>query len=244
MTQNAPHRFFSPDLSGDLAELAPTESHHAQGVLRMGRGDEVELFDGQGNAALGVIEKSGKGSIFVRVTSRRALPQRPQPWVELAFAVPKGKRLDWLLEKAAELGAAGLAPVEFERSVVTPDLGEHARSRWEGICVSAAKQCRADYLPQIHEPVSLKEYLPRCSCPIKLIGDPQAAIGLGQALATWQSGQAIALLVGPEGGMTEAEMQQAREAGFAGIRLGQTILRVETACLALLAAANVLCQER
>jgi 16S rRNA (uracil1498-N3)-methyltransferase len=199
----------------------------------------VELFDGQGGKAVGRIDRVAKSGVGVAVENVQTVP-RPQPRVEVAFAVPKGKRLDWLLEKATELSAERLSPVEFARSVATPDLDEHGRSRWQGICVAGAKQSGLDFLPEISPPRKLGEFLRQCSSTYRLVGDPRDSHRLPAALAQWQSGEEITLLIGPEGGITDAEMEEIRAAGFAAVQLGQTILRVETAAVAMLSVVQAI----
>ena len=184
----------------------------------------------------------------VCVVERRQT-ERPDPTIELAFAVPKGNRLDWLLEKAAELGVARLVPVAFERSVVRPDLSEHARQRWRGILIAAGKQCGSDWLPEIAPPAVLADYLAGVHCGIRLLGDAREGVSVPEALGIRNPSspgpsdhplpsreRGIRILVGPEGGLTEEERGAARAAGFVPVRIGWTVLRVETAAVALLAA--------
>jgi 16S rRNA (uracil1498-N3)-methyltransferase len=285
-------RFFVDGLpaeAGAIVPLSPGEAHHAVHVLRLRAGAEVELFDGRGRRAEGVIARAGRSEAAAEV--RRMLPPspRPQPQVHLGFAVPKGKRLDWLLEKATELGAASLTPVRFERSVAGPAplarrgrspaaqdpaaqraaaQSPAARERWLGHCIAAAKQCGLDFLPVIEDAAGLSEFLarqgggaasegrvqaadrlhtlpPPLACGrLCLLGDAgPAAVPLKDALAGWQAGREVCLLVGPEGGLTEAERAEALAAGCLPARLGATTLRIETAAVALLAAAIAICLE-
>ena len=244
MQDSPSYRLFHVEhLAGDVVELPPAEAHHALGVLRLRDGEGVELFDGRGGWATGAIQRTGKNAATVSITSRTVLTQRPWPHVELAFAVPKGKRLDWLLEKATELGVGRLCPVIFERSVATPELSEHARARWMGTCLAAAKQCRAAFLPELAEPVEFSAYRAACPAEDRLLGDPAAAQGMSQALASWSPPRRIALLVGPEGGLTPGETAAAIEATWRPVRLGNYILRTETAALALLAGVNACCSS-
>lgn len=238
------HRFYAPDLSGEVVDLDAAQAHHAGGVLRLRKGQAVDLFDGAGQVAGGIVQELGRRRLTVAVTQRQRLA-RPGPAVELAFAVPKGKRLDWLLEKATELGAARLCPVVFERSVATPELTGHAQARWMATCIAAAKQCRIAFLPEIAAPLELGRYLEQCSAACRLMGDPDATGTVAQALAAWSSASSetgvLAVLTGPEGGITEAEAAVAAKAGFTPVRLGKNILRVETAPIALLAAVQAIC---
>jgi len=240
------NRFFVEDLGGEVVALSAGESHHAMHVLRLGVGGAAELFDGRGGLADGTIVEARHGKVSVAVVGRRHAGTRPRPVIHLAFAVPKGKRLDWLLEKATELAAGSLTPVSFERSVVEPgELGGAKRERWLGHCVAAAKQSALAWLPELHEPQPLKDFLARFAQAgqVGLVGSPGPdAGGVNEALVATPVDPAggICLLVGPEGGLTDAEYAAARNAGFIPARLGGTILRTETACVALLAAVTAI----
>lgn len=229
-------RFHVPDLRAGLVALGPAETHHALHVLRVSAGESVELFDGAGGVAQGVIASASKREVSADV-EKVMHHDRPKPIIHLAFAVPKGSRLDWLLEKATELGAASLRPVIFERSVAGGDeLSENKRHRWLGHCVSAAKQSGLDYLPAIIEPMSLRDALPAAGGAFGLFGDlGPDTLRLSEALSAW-AGREIWIVVGPEGGLTQTETAALREALFTPVRLGQTTLRIETAALAMLSA--------
>ena len=237
-------RFFVPDLqnaAGQLVELPAGEAHHARNVLRVGVGEVVELFDGNGAVAAGTVGDVAKRAVKIEIKdiSRSA---RPRPIVHLAFAVPKGKRLDWLLEKATELGAASLQPVRFERSVSTGELSDAKKQRWQGHCIAAAKQCGINFLPQIRPSISFEEVLNSSDKLFSMLGDAgENAIPIAQALANVEESE-ILLLIGPEGGLTQAELGEGVSAGLVAVRLGSTTLRVETAAIALLAAAMALCK--
>ena len=157
--------------------------------------------------------------------------------MHLAFAMPKGKRLDWLLEKATELGAASLRAVTFERSVrQQSQFSDAVRQRWLGHCVSAAKQCGLNFLPELREPLGLVELLGNAREGAWIVGDMgQDASTMGQALSAAPAD--VTVLVGPEGGLAPAEFSAAVEAGLVPVRVGHTTLRTETAAVALLAAA-------
>ena len=240
------NRFFVEDLAAEVVALSVGEAHHAMHVLRLGAGDVAELFDGQGGLADGTIVEARHGKVSVGVLGRRQVATRPRPVIHLALAIPKGKRLDWLLEKATELAVGSLTPVSFERSVVEPgELAGAKRERWLGHCVAAAKQSGLDWLPEIHEPQPLKDFLARFALAgqVGLAGSAGPDAGsVKEALVSTPPDPAggICLLVGPEGGMTDAEYAAARNAGFILVRLGRTILRTETACIALIAAVTAI----
>ena len=237
------HRFYVDQLPapGDNAsqvQLPPGEAHHAANVLRLAMAAPVELFDGRGGRAAGRIESVKRGEVVVAV--ERSLPASTRDGPLVHLAVPKGKRLDWLLEKATELGAASLTPVIFRRSVAGTDSLPPAKlERWLGHCIAAAKQCGLDFLPAIAQPVRLSELLAASAPRLALLGCCQDdATPIAAALARRQSGQDVLVLVGPEGGTTDDEHQAARDAGFIPVKLGHTTLRTETAAISLLAAAT------
>jgi 16S rRNA (uracil1498-N3)-methyltransferase len=242
-------RFFVEDLAAEIVTLPAGEAHHAMHVLRLGAGDVAELFDGRGCLADGAIVEARHGKVSVRILGRRHVAARPQPVIHLALAVPKGKRMDWLLEKATELAAGSLTPVSFERSVVEPgELAGAKRERWLGHCAAAAKQCGLAWLPELHEPQPLTDFLARFvrAGQVGLAGSADTdAVSVRAALASAPSDPAggICLLVGPEGGLTDAEYAAARGAGFIPARLGRTILRTETACIALIAAVTAITER-
>ncbi|MFO8011710.1 MAG: RsmE family RNA methyltransferase [Phycisphaerae bacterium] len=248
MTPSRPPRFFVPPTAGavpalragaDVA-LPASEAHHAAHVLRLGPGEGVELFDGRGAVAAARIADVARGGVTATVESVRTAGPEPAPALRLAFAVPKGKRLEWLLEKATELGAARLAPVRFARSVAGGEaLSPTARGRWEARCIAAAKQAGRAHLPVIEPVRPLAEALP--AGEPALVGDAGAAARpVARVLAALPRGpcpQTLHLYVGPEGGLTDAERALLADAGATAVRLGRTVLRVETAAAALLAVS-------
>jgi len=225
-----------------LARLPAAEAHHALHVLRLGAGAAVALFDGRGGTAVGRIAKTGRGEVRIAVESSLPPAPRTGPRIHLGFAVPKGDRLNWLLEKATDLGAASLTPVLFARSVAGAErLSPAKRERWRARTISAAKQCGLDYLPEIADPLALEAFLARGPDCLRLLGDPSDdAVPLARGLAKRAPDQELVLLVGPEGGLTAGEGAAARLGGFIPVRLGATALRIETAAVALLAAAAAL----
>ena len=263
------NRFFADNLNGPQVPLTDDEAHHATHVLRLGAGAEVELFDGSGRTARGRIIRAGRSKALVQIEHVNPAAPRPQPIIHLAFAVPKGKRLDWLLEKATELAAASLQPVRFQRSVAGGGLDGAGRRRWLAHCIAAAKQSGLNFLPEIRQPAGLNEFLaekPAEESTILLLGDvgedampilwalrgaeksairnpclpPAPACLDPQGGRGRQAKSEIVVLVGPEGGLTDSERRAALAAGFMPVRIGTTTLRTETAAVSLLAAAAAL----
>ena len=176
---------------------------------------------------------------MVAVEGRQTMMDRPRPRVHLAFALPKGKRLDWLLEKATELGAASLRPVVFERSVAGRDgeFSPNKQARWLVHCVAAAKQCRRVFLPTIDAPLPLSQAVEtiRQEQPETLFlygGFGEHARSILDFIPPKKS---IAFFVGPEGGMTETEEQLLQDWEAIEVCLSRHVLRVETAGVALAA---------
>ncbi|MHC4985840.1 MAG: RsmE family RNA methyltransferase [Planctomycetota bacterium] len=239
----ASRRFYVPQLEEGRAILSSDQAHHAANVLRLSAGDAVVVFDGLGQVAQARIDSAGRKGVTLTVGAVAGPQERPQPVIEIAFAVPKGKRVDWLVEKATELGAAALQPVVFERSVAGGgELSPAKRQRWLGHCIAAARQCELDFLPELLPPRALSAYLGDCAATWKLFGDvAEHGPSIAAALGDWQAGQPIAILVGPEGDLTDAERSAAVDAGFRPAHLGHTVLRVETAAVALTAALVAVC---
>ncbi|MCX5685501.1 MAG: RsmE family RNA methyltransferase [Planctomycetota bacterium] len=236
-------RFYVPDLAGGAeVALPPTEAHHAAHVLRLAPGAAVELFDGCGRAADAQIATVRRGDVTARVESVRGPVARAGPAVHLGFAVPKGSRLDWLLEKATELGAASLRPVRFERSVAgAGEFSESKREKWLAHAIAAAKQSGLDYLPTIEEPLPLEKFAAACGPGIygDLASDARPIAEVLRGLAAGDEvnlPRGMVIVIGPEGGLTDAERAALRAGGFLPVRLGHTTLRIETAAVALVAA--------
>lgn len=246
-------RFYLPGVAGEAAlapgrsvELTGEEAHHALHVVRVSEGDEVELFDGSGSLARATVRCLGRKSVQLAV-EEAWFAGGPDRELRLGFAVPKGKRLDWLLEKATELGAAELHPVRFERSVAGEGDWTPAKTRrWTAQLVAATKQCGRAMLPALRRPMDLADCL---RCPWwrqdepRLVGDltPEAR-PIAQALPA-QAPKEVSLLVGPEGGLTGPERADLLQAGWSPVVLGENTLRTETACAALLAGVQAILDQ-
>jgi len=235
-------RFFVPDLPADAparAELPQAEAHHALHVLRLRAGAAVELFDGRGRRAEGRIADVARRRVTVQIEQVWTERRPGGPVVHLAFAVPKGSRADWLIEKATELGVVSLRPTVFERSVAGKEpLSAAKRERWLAHCAAAAKQAQVNRLPAIEDAAALGDLLARAAGALVLVGDTvEDAVPVLDALARRGEGEDILIVVGPEGGLADAERTLLRAAGAVSVRLGRSVLRVETAAIALAAAA-------
>jgi 16S rRNA (uracil1498-N3)-methyltransferase len=223
-------RVYHPDaLVGDRLEVTGPEAHHLARVRRVGLGDVIEVFDGLGGVVRGRVDRSERNRVEIAVESRR--PPRPLPPVKisLATAVPKGDRFDWLIEKATELGVERIIPLRTQRSVVDPRTTKLDRLR--RLVVEACKQCGRDQLLHIETMVSWSDFLARQAEGLRLLAHPG-----GEPVAQYGATTMVVLAIGPEGGFTDAEVQQAEGLGWQTLCLGPNILRVETAGLAASAA--------
>jgi len=220
---------------GVRVALAGPAAEHVRRVLRLEAGDAVTLFNGDGNDYPSRITGFARGTVEAEV--ERGVPARAESRlaITLVQGIARTERMDLVVQKATELGVAGIVPVATARSVVKLDRDSRARklAHWRGIAVSACEQCGRARIPAIAEPRTLAEEL-AAQPPerARLLLAPDAQLSLGAAA---RGELAIELLVGPEGGLTDAERQAAVDAGFRACRLGPRVLRSETAAIAALA---------
>ena len=210
---------------GAAVELEPAQANYLGNVLRLTVGGEVLLFDGASGEWLATIAEAGRKRMRLRV-ERRTRPVEAVPDLWLAFAPVKRAAVDWLVEKATELGVARLMPVVTERTVVERVKGERLRA----IAIEAAEQCGRTLLPAIDEPVSLTKLLAGRTAGRMLYFADETG---GEALATAFAAGPAMILTGPEGGFTLEERDLiCAEANVRAVSLGPRILRAETAALA------------
>lgn len=223
-----PAGFLRPELS-----LEESESHHAARVLRKQPGDTVELFDGRGESALAEITLVKKDRVDVRILQRWQIQQFPKPSIHLAVAPPKGDRFRWLVEKATELGVDRLIPLLTERTVVEPGSGK--LDKLQAAVVAACKQSGRNLVMQVSENTPLAQCLAEVGTTqtprVAFIGDPQGEMFQPDMLTVGEG--EVLLLIGPEGGWSEAELEAATRAGARRVRFADQILRTETAAIQL-----------
>lgn len=236
-------RFYIPPHAWNPDKLAldSAETHHALHVLRMKAGDRATVFNGQGAEATVEIVKVEKDAITLRKLQAGKTPPLKCE-LTLGQAVPKGKNMEIIVEKATELGAAAIAPLLSERTVVRCDDSEAAgkREKWQRVAIEAAKQCGQNWLPTVAKPVGLREFFAQHDKDdLMLIASLQpGAMSIKQVLAGAKAPRKVLVLVGPEGDFTPAEINFARSHGCQPITLGPIILRTETAaiyCVSVLA---------
>jgi 16S rRNA (uracil1498-N3)-methyltransferase len=241
------HRFYiAPEnWHSDAPLLTGSEAHHCRNVLRLEPGDKVVLFDGRGRELTAEITSSDATEIRLRKLHEAQTPPL-RCHITLGQAIPKGKNMDLIVQKAVEIGAAEIAPILSDRTVVRLDEESAASkpAKWQTVAIEAAKQCGQNWLPRVHVPQTMAQFFqhPR-RFDLQLIGSLQSdAVHLKKILAEYSAEHgdrpvSVLMLVGPEGDFTPAELSLARSHGCRPITLGPIVLRVETAsiyCLSVL----------
>jgi len=234
--------------AGQTLALNPADAHHAR-VLRLKAGDSVELFDfsgGRSDGSIVEITALGVTVLLERVDSKT--DNTASSALTLAVAWPKGKRAAVLVEKCAELGVGRIIPIQYDRSVVEKDDESEGVERLRRIAIEAAKQSGRTDVPRIESARTLDAVLADRESSAAVLLDPRADTGLGEwftALTPEKSAAGVLLIVGPEGGFSNAEIQRVNDAGVARARMAEHILRVETAALAGCAIIGALqCEAR
>ena len=226
-----------PLASGATITLPPQAGAHVARVLRLVVGDELTLFDGRGGEwqarITGVRGKAVEATVGAHLAVERESPLQ----VTLLQALARGEKMDWVLQKATELGVARIVPVATERSVVQLD-GERADRRiahWQGVVAAACEQCGRNRLPEILPPARLEAACAASTATLKLLLAPGATASLAAVAASaTRAANGLALLIGPEGGLADAEQAVAMRAGFQPVSFGPRVLRTETASIAAL----------
>lgn len=229
--------FIDAPLSLGQHELPEAQAHYIGRVLRHAAGDAVQLFDGSGREYRGELVEVGKKT--VRVELREQLDgQAESPLrIHLGQGLSRGERMDWAIQKATELGVAEITPIVSERCEVRlkDERADKRLAHWRQVAISACEQCGRSVLPTIHAPQTLAEWQAGVQAELKLVLHPMAA-----PLESHAKPQTLAFLIGPEGGLTDAEVEQAKGAGFHAARLGPRVLRTETAPVVALSVAQQL----
>lgn len=230
-------RFFSENpIEADSAELSGSEHQHMTKVMRLGVGDEVTLFDGSGKEFAATIEQIGRQSTSLSITDSQFIDRELPFELHLAVALPKGDRQQLLVEKVVELGVTSVTPLITQRGVAQP--GTKAMQRIGRWIVGASKQSRRNRLMQVTAPLTIDQFFADdTSVPTtKLIAHPSGQISLSSASKDMQLRDCrIQIAIGPEGGFTEDEVDSGKNSDATPVHLGQRILRIETAAIAIAA---------
>ncbi len=229
--------FIDAPLSLGEHELPEAQAHYIGRVLRMAEGDAVQLFDGSGHEFRGALLEVGKKRVRVQLDETFAGQTESPLRIHLGQGLSRGERMDWAIQKATELGVTEITPIVSERCEVRlkDERAEKRQAHWQQIAVSACEQCGRSVVPVIHPPMPLAEWLKRSDAELKLVLHPVA-----EPLTSHPKPGTLAFLIGPEGGLNDAEVDQAKDAGFHAARLGPRVLRTETAPVVALSVAQQL----
>ena len=226
----------APLSAGTTVALPDTAAGHLLRVLRLGVGDACVLFNGDGRDYDARIVAAGKRDASVEVTAARELDNESPLRIVLLQALARGEKMDWIVQKATELGVAAIVPVHSERGEVKLD-GERADKRvahWRSVAISACEQCGRARVPEVAAAEPLARALAALPASRRLTLDPEAQASVATVDAA--TGQPLVLAIGPEGGWSPGDLALLRGAGFDGLRLGPRVLRTETAGMAAIAA--------
>lgn len=235
-------RFYCPQplAAGSIVDLPEAVARHLQ-VLRMNAGDPLVLFNGAGGEYRAALASLGKKSASAMVEGFDAREAELPFAVTLAQGLPEGSKMDWIVEKAVELGVTAIEPLAAQRSVVRLS-GERAEKRiahWEGIVVAASEQCGRNRLAKVAPVAEFGRWAAAPSSTRRILLSPRAT----QSLAGWAAGVAphdVCVMIGPEGGFSEQEEDLALANGALALSMGPRVLRTETAGLTALAALSAL----
>jgi 16S rRNA (uracil1498-N3)-methyltransferase len=235
-------RFHCPQAlhPGSTIELPEHVAHHLQ-VLRLAPGAQITLFNGEGGEATAVLStvERRRASAEIKLFSPHEV-ELPYA-VMLAQALPEGAKMDWIVEKAVELGAAAIQPLAARRSVVrlSAERAERKAAHWRGIVIAACEQCGRNRLPHLAEPSEFSSWITQQDLHRRILLSPRAT----ESLSDWarhHPPQPVTLVIGPEGGFSDEEEAMAHKNGALPLSMGPRVLRTETAGLAALAALNAI----
>lgn len=238
--------FIDTPLSAHTSVALPREqAHYATRVLRLGEGDRVVAFNGQGGEFEATLTRVGKREATLQLGNFLDVERESPLAVRLILGLSRGERMDTAIQKAVELGVTAIQPVATEFSVAKLD-GERMHKRlnhWRQIVVSACEQCGRNRLPEVAPLVTLGTlwaHIPSAS--LHLVAAPDASASLTElpAPARDSANQGVNILVGPEGGLSQSELGDALQVGFVAVRMGPRVMRTETAAMATLAAMQAI----
>lgn len=225
-------------VSGEEVTLDERASRHLSKVLRLGAGDPCILFNGTGGESVATLIHPDPQAARARVADHDPVDRESPLHVTLAQGISRGERMDYTLQKSVELGVAAIQPLFAERTQVklTGERLDKRMAHWRGVILSACEQSGRTRVPPLHPARSLDDWLAQPRSGTGLLLDQRAQTGLGRLDLSGP----LTLLIGPEGGLSEAERRRARECGFNGVRMGPRVLRTETASLAALSTLQAL----
>ncbi len=236
------HRFFIPQLYSEEMYIEGVDARHISKVLRMQPLDKLQIVSDDGVSAVAEIASIDNERVYVRCLEKLGESHEPRVKLVLAQGLAKGEKMDFIIQKAVEMGAYSVVPVAMEHSVVRLEGAKAAKKveRWQKIAESAAKQSKRDIIPQVQPVQSMAQMLANNNLQTKIIAyECEDKVSLKTALRNAQATggmQELLLIIGPEGGISEHELALAKDAGAVPVSLGRRILRAETAGLVAISA--------
>ncbi|MCL5105185.1 MAG: 16S rRNA (uracil(1498)-N(3))-methyltransferase [Armatimonadetes bacterium] len=229
--------FISPEqIDGSTAVLTGDPARQISKVLRLKEGDFICLLDGTGNEHDALISALSKDEVTARILGTNACSREPRLRVTLAVCLPKGDKLELIVQKCSELGISKYVIVNSERTVARPDSSKSADrlARWRRIAAEAAEQCGRAAAPEVEGIIEFSELAGEISShQLALVAwEEESGVSLKSALQANQKAETVILIIGPEGGLTEEEVALAKSAGAISVSLGKRLMRVETAAVA------------
>lgn len=231
----------APYQTGQTLSLDKAQAHYVLTVLRLKNARPIEIFDGQGQQAQATLEITSRRTADLHIHSiDTPITESPLNTV-LCQAISKGDHMDYTIQKAVELGISAIQPLYTQHCDIKPDDAKQQKrlEHWQTIAIHACEQSGRNTLPPIFAPQTFTEWLNSTPNKAGLVLDPYAEHSI-KTLPSSLVNESIQILVGPEGGLNETEVQQAQQAGMTAIKLGPRILRTETAGMTLLAALQTL----
>lgn len=232
-------RIYHPEPLADQAvcELTDDAANHVGRVLRMQVGEPLKIFNGDGYDYSGVIQAVGKKTVTIALHDREFRAVESSLKIHLGQGISRGDRMDFAIQKAVELGVTEITPLFTERCGVKLDAerAEKKREQWQKIVIAACEQSGRAVVPVVHPLVSLSSWLGQATDELKLTLDPWTSATIKGLTPT----TALRLVIGPEGGFSDAEVAATTSAGFQAVRLGPRVLRTETAALTAIAALQL-----
>ena len=229
--------YINQPLQAGTLELPEASAHYISRVLRMKTGDKLQFFDGSGQEYPAVLVEVGKKAVTAELAAAIAGQPESVLHTHLGQVLSRGERMDWVIQKATELGVSEITPLFSERCEVRLNA-ERLQKRlehWQQVAISACEQCGRSKVPLIHPPVPVELWQEQVEADLKLVLHPEAT-----TLASHQPPARLALLIGPEGGLSDNEVSAAQTAGFQAACFGPRVLRTETAPVVALSLAQYL----
>lgn len=228
--------FIHEDPVGNRLVLSGADAHHASNVLRLQRGDTVTLCNGQGTDYLCTIEEIQKDALQCHVQDIQPTQSEPKQQITLFMALPKGSKMDFIVQKAVELGVSRIVPYLSCHCVSQPGQPAKKIERWQKIAMEAAKQCERGMIPVVGDIIPIKTALQQAAENETALFcyESERKVGLHERLNADAIGHTVSVVIGPEGGFSPEEAAFAQSVGLSSVSLGTRVLRCETAAIAAL----------